>query len=80
MTEGYRARLHQARTDAGMSQRGLAERIGCSDSTISQVETGQRELTASKLFAWCEACGVSLDWIAWGTDLSWIERLRPVSA
>jgi ribosome-binding protein aMBF1 (putative translation factor) len=37
--EGYRARLHQARTDAGMSQRELAKRIGCSNGTISQVET-----------------------------------------
>lgn len=66
--EGYRARLHQARTDAGMSQRELAKRIGCSNGTISQVETEHRELTASKLFAWADACQVSLDWVAYGTD------------
>jgi transcriptional regulator with XRE-family HTH domain len=64
MTEDYRTRLHEARIGAGLSQRALAERIGCSDSTISLVETGQRELGAGKLIGWAEACGVSLDWVA----------------
>lgn len=67
--EDYRGRLHAARAAAGLSQRDLAERIGCSHSTVGQIETGARHLTAPTAFRWAAACGVSLDWIAWGSSL-----------
>lgn len=62
--EDHRARLRQARLDAGYSQRDLAALIGCADSTISAVELCHRDLGARLLIAWSHACGVSLDWIA----------------
>lgn len=60
----YRTRLHEARLGAGLSQRDLAARIGCADSTVSNVELGHRDLGAPKLIAWAHACRVSLDWVA----------------
>lgn len=60
----YHDRLRRARIDKGLSQTHLAERIGISVATISNVERGTRDLTAPKLFAWVRACGASLEWIA----------------
>lgn len=65
-TIDYHDRLRRARIQAGMDQRTLAGRIGCSPSTVSAVEAGKQELGALRLFAWATACAVSLDWIAAG--------------
>lgn len=66
MPQDYRQRLHEARLEAGLTQRELAQRIDCAHTTVSVVESLQRHLGAPKLFAWAEVCGVSLDYVAHG--------------
>lgn len=51
------AHLRQARTEAGLTQEELAERLGESQSFISKVERGERRLDVVELRAFCRALG-----------------------
>ena len=58
MTEQIGARIKEARLEAGMSQKALAEAVdGISASTISRAERGLKELTDEQLVAIAEATG-----------------------
>ncbi|MDR5875134.1 helix-turn-helix transcriptional regulator [Vreelandella gomseomensis] len=50
--------LRQARLNAGLTQNALAEAIGCSQSDISRIESGQRDITLERLKAIAAALGV----------------------
>ncbi|KPQ19687.1 helix-turn-helix domain-containing protein [Halomonas sp. HL-93] len=50
--------LRQARLDAGLTQIELAEAIGCSQSDISRLESGQRDITLERLKAIAAVLGV----------------------
>lgn len=50
--------LRQARIKAGLTQSALAEAIGCSQSDISRIESGQRDITLERLKAIAVALGV----------------------
>lgn len=41
--------LKQARVKAGLTQFELAERIGCDQSVISRIESGERSVTLERL-------------------------------
>jgi transcriptional regulator with XRE-family HTH domain len=47
--------LREARVAAGLTQRALAQRLGCPTSRISRVELGQRRLYMSEFFALARA-------------------------
>jgi transcriptional regulator with XRE-family HTH domain len=54
-------RLREERTRQGISQRGLAHRLGLSPSLISQIETGRSKPSVSTLYAIVTELDISLD-------------------
>jgi DNA-binding XRE family transcriptional regulator/quercetin dioxygenase-like cupin family protein len=56
-----RAKLRQARQDAGLSLRQLGARIGVSASLLSQIERGNSEPSVASLYALVSELDVSLD-------------------
>jgi transcriptional regulator with XRE-family HTH domain len=54
-----RARLVAVRTAAGLSQRGVAERLGVPHSWVAKVEAGERRIDLIEFGWFCAACGVS---------------------
>ena len=58
--EWLTARLRQARTDAGLRQIDVAERLGTPQSFVSKYETGERRLDLAELGQVCEAVGIEL--------------------
>ncbi|MBU4281593.1 MULTISPECIES: helix-turn-helix transcriptional regulator [Comamonadaceae] len=59
--------LRSARSDSGMSQIELGERLGVHQSVVSKVERGVRRLDVVELRAWLSALSVPL--------LDFVERL-----
>lgn len=58
--------LTSLRTNAGLSQAQVAERIGTSQRTLSQLESLTHEPKIGTLLAWAEAVGLRLSWHAEG--------------
>jgi len=58
--ESLGARLRELRTDAGVSLRALAARLGISPSAVSQIERGVMRPSVSRLIAYVGAIGVPL--------------------
>lgn len=54
------ALLRQARTDAGLRQADLAERLGQPQSFVSKYESGERRLDILELRDVCQAVGLPL--------------------
>lgn len=52
--------LKQLREQAGLTQIQLAERIGCDQSVISRIESGQRALTLDRLKSIAKALQIPL--------------------
>jgi len=52
--------LRQIRTEAGLRQAELAERIGEPQSFVSKYEIGERRLDILEVRAICEAVGITL--------------------
>ncbi len=52
--------LRQVRTEAGLRQTDLAERLGVPQSFVSKYESGERRLDLLELRQVCEAIGLSL--------------------
>ena len=53
-------RIREARRDAGLTQRELAERTADLDHTaVSKIETGRRRVASHELFDLAEALGVT---------------------
>lgn len=61
-------RLRLAREAAGLEQTELAERIGVARNTVSRYELGLSDPKLGIAARWAAATGVSLDWIATGTE------------
>ncbi len=66
--DGIGGRLREERTNAGLSQRELARRLGLSPSLISQVESGLSKPSVGTLYAIVTELGVSLDRVIRGSD------------
>jgi transcriptional regulator with XRE-family HTH domain len=56
------ARLRQLRQDEDYTQADIAEMVGCSASTISDYEYGQRGIALADLELICRGVGVSIDY------------------
>jgi transcriptional regulator with XRE-family HTH domain len=54
------ALLRRAREDAGITQRELAERLGCTQPAISQAEAGGASLSVATLQRFADALGCDL--------------------
>lgn len=52
------AALTRIRTDAGLTQRALAGRLGLDHSIIAKVEMGQRNVSVVDFLVWCRAIDV----------------------
>ena len=52
-----RARLQKTRTDAGLSQRDLAARLGAPHSWVAKVENGERRIDLVEFCWFALACG-----------------------
>lgn len=57
------ARLAQARKQAGLSQGQVAKLREWSRPTVSQIESGERRVSAEELCAFADMYGVSNSWI-----------------
>lgn len=57
---GIGPHLRALREKTGLSQRDVARRMGCGDSTVSMIETGAREPRMSMLLRYCEAIGARI--------------------
>ncbi|MEO5715559.1 MAG: helix-turn-helix transcriptional regulator [Luteolibacter sp.] len=53
--------LGRIRTDAGLSQEQLSEKMKLSQSTISDILRGQRRLDVIEWITFCRACNVTPD-------------------
>jgi transcriptional regulator with XRE-family HTH domain len=50
--------LRALREGAGLTQRGLGERLGKPQSWVYNCETGNRRVDVTEFVAWARACGV----------------------
>lgn len=55
-----RSLLRDVRTEAGLRQVDLAERLGQPQSFVSKYESGERRLDVLELEQVCEQCGTTL--------------------
>lgn len=76
--------IKRLRKELGMSQDELAKKTGYSDRTsISKIESGNVDLSQSKIAAFASALGVTAGELMWGTeapqplDLSKIKNIEP---
>jgi len=51
--------LQRMRTDAGLTQRELAEKLGMHNSMVHRSEIGDRRIDPVEFAAWCRACGAN---------------------
>jgi len=49
--------LRRMRTDAGLAQRDLAERLKMHNTMVHRSEIGDRRIDPVEFAAWCRACG-----------------------
>jgi transcriptional regulator with XRE-family HTH domain len=54
------ARMHDRRTELGLSQAALAEKLGVSFQQIQKYESGVNRVSAARLFEICKALKVPL--------------------
>lgn len=52
--------LRQCRTEAGLTQAQLAERLGTLQTIVSNIEIGERRIDVLELRRVCHALGISL--------------------
>lgn len=63
---GLSRRFRQAREHAGLTQRALAAKSRCTNSTIIEVEAGNRMPQIDTIEVLARALGVSAGWLAYG--------------
>lgn len=68
------ARIREIREDQGLSQEQLAERVGTAQSTISQLEQGERNPSYRTLRSLAKALGVSVSYLLGEAE---VEELSP---
>ena len=79
---GLSRRLRLAREHAGMTQRALAAKSRCTNSTIIEVEAGKRMPQIDTIEVLARALGVTAGWLAYGEGIApdWAEsQAEPAS-
>ena len=74
------ARIHQARTDAKLSQEGLAKAVGKTRGAVAQWESGDVHPRPSTLAAIAKATGKSLGWLQTGEEAGGLLVIGEVAA
>jgi len=61
-------RIRQKRKECGYKNQGaFAKLVGCSQSTLSEIESGETQLPSAKVLArMCQLLGVTSRWIIYG--------------
>lgn len=59
-------RISAMRMSTGLTQKALAEKTGLSQGSISQIESGLKDIEIGKLFLLAEALGCSASYILYG--------------
>lgn len=59
-------RIKKLRKTLGLSQRDFGERLGVTDSAISIIESGRRNITEQMEKAICREFNVNYDWLKYG--------------
>lgn len=79
---GLSRRFRLAREHAGLTQRALAAKSRCTNSTIIEVEAGKRMPQIDTIEVLARALGVSAGWLAYGEGLSpeWLAEGESQSA
>jgi transcriptional regulator with XRE-family HTH domain len=72
--------LKQARLEAGLTQKDLADRLEISTSMVSQVEGGTRDAIIPVGEAWAKACGAELKIVKQDMRNLSLEGLTPAQA
>jgi transcriptional regulator with XRE-family HTH domain len=62
-----RERINQLVINEGMTAALFAEKVGISPASLSHILNGRNEPTLKVLMKIHEVCGVSLEWLAYGT-------------
>ena len=62
-----RERINQLVINEGMTAAQFAEKVGISPASLSHILNGRNEPTLKVLMKIHEVCGVSLEWLAYGT-------------
>jgi transcriptional regulator with XRE-family HTH domain len=57
------ARIKEERRKKNLTQEGLGDMMGCSNTYIGQVERGERGLTVDRLVEICNCLGVTCDFL-----------------
>ncbi|WP_299076425.1 helix-turn-helix transcriptional regulator [uncultured Paraglaciecola sp.] len=52
--------LKKYRKKHQITQKQLADRLGCSQANIALIESGRQDIGVRKLHGWCQQLGVSL--------------------
>ena len=65
---GKNIAMKQARTEAGLSQQELADRLGVSRQTINAIEKGDYNPTIRLCIGICRVLGRTLDDLFWETE------------
>lgn len=53
--------IKRLRTEAGLKQTDLSQRLGVTQSIVSKFESGERRLDLIEVWQICQICGVSLE-------------------
>jgi transcriptional regulator with XRE-family HTH domain len=64
----FGTRLTKLRENAGLSQSGLARRVGSSQSAISQIEAGDRSPSYGMLIQLADGVGVTISFLVGDTE------------
>ncbi len=68
----FRALLRKIREEAGLSQTGLAQKLGKPQTFVSKSELGERRIDFLETVDFCVACGVPME-----KFVSRLERAQP---
>lgn len=69
-SSGLGRRMRQARERAGLTQRALAAKSRCTNSTIIEVEAGKRMPQIDTIEVLARALGVTASWLAYGEGIA----------
>lgn len=75
-SSGLSRRFRLAREHAGLTQRALAAKARCTNSTIIEVESGNRMPQIDTIEVLARALGVSSGWLAYGEGIApeWLDN------